>query len=57
MVARETPYHGASPIVPDPDRPLVPQRIEFWNNMPNRLHERLLYTRSGDGWRIEVLYP
>jgi pyridoxamine 5'-phosphate oxidase len=36
---------------------LVPARIEFWNNMPDRLHERLLYTRSGDGWRIEVLYP
>jgi len=36
---------------------LVPARIEFWNNMPDRLHERLLYTRSGDGWRTEVLYP
>ena len=36
---------------------LVPARIEFWNNMPDRLHERLRYTRSGDGWRIEVLYP
>jgi len=36
---------------------LVPARIEFWNNMPDRLHERLLYIRSGDGWRTEVLYP
>lgn len=34
-----------------------PERIEFWKNMPNRLHERHLYTRSGDRWKIETLYP
>lgn len=32
-------------------------RIEFWKGKPNRLHERHLYTRDGDGWRIETLYP
>jgi len=36
---------------------LVPARIEFWHNMPSRLHERLVYTRDGDGWRTTVLYP
>lgn len=36
---------------------LVPERIEFWRNMPSRLHERNLYTRSGSTWRVEVLYP
>jgi pyridoxamine 5'-phosphate oxidase len=36
---------------------LVPARIEFWHNMPSRLHERLVYTREGDGWRMDVLYP
>ena len=36
---------------------LVPARIEFWHNMPSRLHERLVYARDGDGWRTAVLYP
>ncbi|MBE3033699.1 MAG: pyridoxamine 5'-phosphate oxidase, partial [Actinobacteria bacterium] len=24
---------------------------------PDRLHDRVLYTRDGNGWRIERLYP
>jgi pyridoxamine 5'-phosphate oxidase len=36
---------------------LVPTRIEFWHNMPSRLHERHVYVRDGDGWRMSVLYP
>ena len=33
------------------------QRIEFWKNMPSRLHVRHVYTRDGDGWAVTQLYP
>jgi pyridoxamine 5'-phosphate oxidase len=36
---------------------VVPERIEFWRNMPSRLHVRHLYTRADGGWRIEQLFP
>jgi pyridoxamine 5'-phosphate oxidase len=34
-----------------------PERIEFWKGKPNRLHERHLYVRDGEGWLVETLYP
>ena len=36
---------------------LVPQTIEFWHDVRNRLHDRLVFHRQGDGWRTERLYP
>lgn len=36
---------------------LRPDRIEFWKSRPGRLHERHLYTRSGESWVMETLYP
>lgn len=36
---------------------LVPDTIEFWSDRPHRLHERRLFTRSGQGWTEGLLYP
>ena len=39
---------------------VVPQRIEFWTDRKNRLHERTIYLRDADapgGWRTEMIYP
>lgn len=34
-----------------------PKAIEFWQGRENRLHDRLLYHRSGGRWEIERLSP
>jgi pyridoxamine 5'-phosphate oxidase len=36
---------------------LIPSVIEFWYGRPDRLHDRVVYTREASGWRIERLYP
>jgi len=36
---------------------LVPETVEFWQSGRYRLHDRLRYRRSGDGWVIERLSP
>jgi pyridoxamine 5'-phosphate oxidase len=37
---------------------LEPACIEFWQGRPDRLHDRLRYTRQSDGsWRIDRLAP
>ncbi|MBA3645672.1 MAG: pyridoxamine 5'-phosphate oxidase [Gemmatimonadaceae bacterium] len=34
-----------------------PDHIEFWEDRPNRLHQRHLYVRDGSSWNTHVLYP
>lgn len=36
---------------------LVPRRIEFWEERPSRLHDRLEYRREGGDWTVRRLYP
>lgn len=36
---------------------LVPERVEFWQQRPFRMHDRLRYERAGDGWTIVRLSP
>ncbi|WP_459788379.1 pyridoxamine 5'-phosphate oxidase [Alteriqipengyuania sp. 357] len=46
------------------DRPLYwtgftldPERIEFWLDRENRLHDRRLFVRRADGWNSTLLFP
>ncbi len=48
----------------DPPRPLhwggyrvIPDAVEFWQGRPNRLHDRVLYSRRADGWTTCRLAP
>jgi len=47
--------------IPRPDfwqgKIVMPEKIEFWIERENRLHERLLFTTLSDKWNKEYLYP
>ena len=36
---------------------VIPERIEFWQGRPSRLHDRFEYLRGEHGWTIQRLQP
>jgi len=36
---------------------ITPESIEFWFGQENRMHQRELYTRAGNGWTVKRLQP
>ncbi|MFD2515724.1 pyridoxamine 5'-phosphate oxidase [Pontibacter locisalis] len=48
-------------LVPRPEHwggyKLIPAKIEFWQGRPNRLHDRIVYERADDAWKLKRLAP
>jgi len=57
--ALETEYEGGEILRPPfwGGYRVEPDTIEFWQGRENRLHDRLVYLRSEEGWKIERLQP
>jgi len=36
---------------------VVPQKMEFWQGRTNRLHDRILYKKTGEEWAVVRLAP
>jgi pyridoxamine 5'-phosphate oxidase len=47
--------------IPRPDHwsgfRIKPRTIEFWQDRPFRLHDRIVFSRAGEGWEKSRLYP
>jgi pyridoxamine 5'-phosphate oxidase len=61
QVEDEVRRHVGGADVPRPQRwggfRVLPSRVEFWQESPDGLHDRIRYRREGDGWMIERLSP
>ena len=47
--------------VPKPDTwggdGITPTYFEYWQGRPSRLHDRIVYEKAGDEWKIKRLSP
>lgn len=59
--AAVTRQYAERPLVPRPANwsgfRLRPERVEFWQERPFRLHDRVLFIRDGDSWQKQRLFP
>jgi pyridoxamine 5'-phosphate oxidase len=58
--AVERRFEGVEQVPPPPHWGgwrIRPDRVEFWQGRQDRLHDRLRYVRTDDGWRIERVAP
>lgn len=55
----EKEYEGKE--IPKPDHwggyELIPDYFEFWQGRPSRLHDRIVYEKTGNTWTISRLAP
>tara|TARA_R110000787_G_scaffold39066_6_gene98123 strand:+ start:6559 stop:7212 length:654 start_codon:yes stop_codon:yes gene_type:complete len=60
-IAEVSEVYGDGPDIPRPEFwggfRLAPTEIEFWQDQAFRMHDRVRYTRAGDGWATTRLYP
>ena len=58
---RELEGQFADQVIPRPPHwggfRVMPDRLEFWQGRPSRLHDRIRYRKEGDNWLIERLSP
>jgi len=61
QVQDELRRHPGGADVPRPQRwggfRVLPSRVEFWQESPDGLHDRIRYHRDGGGWVTERLSP
>ncbi|MET9736278.1 pyridoxal 5'-phosphate synthase [Streptomyces sp. NPDC006458] len=62
ILAEHERLSGAYPdVVPCPETwtlyGITPDEAEFWQASPDRIHQRVRYTRSGDTWQKGYLWP
>jgi len=62
LVSRFRAVHPADAAIPRPQHwggfRVVPDRIEFWQGRPSRLHDRLRFSRAPSGpWSLDRLAP